>query len=84
VLTRQEHNLHRKEENVITKIPASVVLETVTPELAEHYLERNANNYRRLDEKTVRRYARDMTKGAWQDRHPQGIAFDWFGVLGGA
>jgi hypothetical protein len=67
---------------VITKIPVSVVLETITPELAKRYLEENKNNYRRLDQKTVRRYARDMAKGAWQDHHPQGIAFDWFGVLG--
>ncbi len=67
---------------MITKIPVSVVLETITPELAKRYLAENKNNYRRLDQKTVRRYARDMAKGAWQDRHPQGIAFDWFGVLG--
>ena len=64
------------------RIPESVVLESITPEVAKGYLASNDRNYRSLNQEAVRRYARDMVAGRWAQRHPQGIAFDWEGKLG--
>src|SRR5438105_14027323 len=66
----------------MTLMPASVVLETITPEIATRYLELNKKNYRPLNKKLVVRYARAMHEDRWVPRHPQGIAFDWNGNLG--
>lgn len=51
----------------------STTLETVTPELAKQYLERNTNN-RRISEAHVDSLARSLTAKEWRHTH-QGIAF---------
>lgn len=66
----------------MSRIPESIVLETVTPDVAKRYLDLNTKNARPRNKKLVRRYARVMAADGWYDRHPQGIAFDWDGNLG--
>jgi hypothetical protein len=38
----------------------------ITPELAEKFLEKNSNNYRKLSEKVVKAYQIDMETGNWK------------------
>lgn len=59
------------------KPSASVVF--VTPDMAERWLESNTRN-RKLNERTVKTYARDMGSGAWL-LTGEGIKFSTEGVL---
>lgn len=54
--------------------------ETVTPQMAQEWLEHNTSN-RRLSKRKVRLYADDMRKDRWSLHH-QGIAFYEDGELG--
>lgn len=54
--------------------------ETVTPELAQEYLQRNTDVNRTLNMSNVRKYVRDMKNGRFKTTH-QGIAFDENGNL---
>lgn len=49
------------------------VIETITPKIAEKYLEKNENN-RKIRYSVIRNYARDMKNGSWE-LSPQGISF---------
>lgn len=40
-------------------------IELITPKIAEQYLEKNSNNYRRLYKATVDQYASEMLNGKW-------------------
>jgi hypothetical protein len=64
------------------RIPESCDLEAITPEIARNYLAANTRNYRAINATIVDRYARSMTEGRWEERHHDGIAFDWDGALG--
>lgn len=55
-------------------------VETVTPELAAHYLKRNVDNYRKISKTKVAQYAAEMTAGKWQ-LNGEGIMFDEEGKL---
>jgi hypothetical protein len=50
-------------------------VETITPRLAELYLQKNTKNNRKVTKKTVGNYAADMTSGNWK-LSPDCIAFD--------
>jgi hypothetical protein len=54
-------------------------VQTVTPQRAAEYLERNTAN-RPLSKRTVREFAEAMRRGEWRVTH-QGIAFDTEGAL---
>jgi len=54
--------------------------ETITPEIAEEYLQRNIENNRKIKPKAIANYARDIKTGKWQLSH-QGIAFNQSGNL---
>lgn len=56
------------------------VVETITPMLAEKYLERNVNNYRSLNRRKVHMYARDMANNEWQE-NGEAIKFNVRGEL---
>lgn len=47
--------------------------ETITPEIAARYLEKNVLN-RTIQQKTIKNYARDMINGKWE-LNEQGIGF---------
>lgn len=55
----------------LSPTPICVTLE-VDPSIAQVFLSRNENN-RKLSEKTVRKYARDMREGRWQSLNGQTI-----------
>ena len=40
-------------------------IELITPQIAEQYLAKNSNNYRRLYKATVEQYASEMLNGEW-------------------
>lgn len=40
--------------------------ELITPQVAEEYLKRNVNNYRRIEKSRVDSYAMDMAAGKWE------------------
>lgn len=42
----------------------------VTPEMAQELIDHNVENNRKIDMKTVRRYASDMQDGLWRDKIP--------------
>lgn len=42
-------------------------METITPEIAKKYLEKNTRNYRSLSKNTVDTYAEDMKIGKWEE-----------------
>ena len=50
-------------------------IETITPQLAELYLQKNTKNNRKVTKKTVGNYAADMSSGNWR-LSPDCIAFD--------
>lgn len=50
-------------------------IETITPHLAEQYLQKNTKNNRKITTKTVGNYAADMMSGNWK-LSPDCIAFD--------
>lgn len=52
----------------------------ITPDMAANWLTMNMQEQRRLEQKTVERYARAMKAGDWMLTH-QGIAFDRSGKL---
>jgi hypothetical protein len=54
-------------------------VETITPELAKLYLQKNISN-RRVSGRVVEMMVRDITRGQWKETH-QGIAFYSDGVL---
>lgn len=54
-------------------------LMTITPQLAEQWLKRNADN-RRIRPSLVKTLAQEIVEGRWQVTH-QGIAFDEYGDL---
>lgn len=54
-------------------------IETITPELAKLYLQKNSSN-RRVSGRVVEMMVRDITRGQWRETH-QGIAFYSDGVL---
>lgn len=39
----------------------------ITPEVAKEYLEKNTDNYRKYNQRTVDKYADDMKHGLWQE-----------------
>lgn len=45
----------------------NAAVETITPELAQIYLARNTKNYRRINQRTVEEYAKDMAAGRWAE-----------------
>ena len=55
-------------------------VETVTPELAAHYLKRNVDNYRKISKTKVAQYAAEMKAGKWQ-LNGEAIMFDEEGKL---
>lgn len=55
-------------------------VETITPEIAQQYLERNLENNRRLSTKNIALYANAMQSGDWQ-LTSQGISFNESGQL---
>lgn len=55
-------------------------VETITPELAAHYLKRNVDNYRKISKAKVQMYASEMKAGHWQ-LNGEGIMFDQTGKL---
>lgn len=55
-------------------------VETVTPDLAAHYLKRNVDNYRKISKTKVAQYAAEMKAGKWQ-LNGEGIMFDEEGKL---
>lgn len=54
--------------------------ESITPEKAKHYLEKNTNNYRGVNRGRVHSYANDMKKGLWQS-NGEAIKFAENGTL---
>jgi hypothetical protein len=78
---RNEQAAARAKQKGHARPQASVThrTETITPEMATAWLERNTTN-RHLDQPTVDRYARDMTHGRW---HLTGdsVKFGFSGVL---
>jgi hypothetical protein len=68
----------KKEEKRTTGLRVEV--REVTPKLAEEWLKLNVYNFRRIDEKTVKRYARRMRDGLWKVS-VSAIAFDPKGFL---
>jgi hypothetical protein len=50
-------------------------IETITPQLAKLYLQKNTKNNRKVTKKTVGNYAADMSSGNWR-LSPDCIAFD--------
>ncbi len=44
----------------------NINVQTITPDLAKHYLLANTDNYRRLDKNKVKAYASDIKSGRWQ------------------
>ena len=63
-----------------TKSTPSVQRVSISPEIAWGWLENCNTNNRRVNEKHVRRLARDMVEGNWMLTH-EGIAFDKHGKL---
>jgi len=57
-----------------------VRVETITPEKAEKYLERNISNYRKLETHRVDSYAKDMKHGRWE-LNGESIKFNLDGEL---
>lgn len=55
-------------------------VETITPELAQKYLKRNVDNYRRISKSKVNQYAAEMKAGKWQN-NGEGIMFSADGKL---
>lgn len=55
--------------------------ETITPELAEKMLSKNLPYNRKISEKTVGLYARDMAKGRWNEDAPSAIVISSKGYL---
>lgn len=55
-------------------------IEVITPLMAELYLTRNTNNYRKYDPKTAIVYAEDMKNGRWE-MNGEGIKFSEDGKL---
>ena len=51
--------------NPLTGEKIEVFLEVITPEMAESYLEKNIENNRKPDKKTVQMYERNMRDGMW-------------------
>lgn len=49
--------------------PRRVENQTVTPEQAKSWLAQNTNNYRKMTQRTVKTYARDITAGRWKYNH---------------
>lgn len=58
----------------------SITIMTITPEIAEEMLKRNANNYRAIDKRKVEMYAREMEKGLWEQNY-EAIQIDENGNL---
>ena len=54
--------------------------EYINPKTAEKYLEKNTNNYRRMNKNKVAVYARDMKSGSWQE-NGESIKFNKRGEL---
>ncbi len=63
-----------KHNHAIT-LPFAVSVESITPEMAHHYLMTRDPKNRKLSALLTRRYAEMMRRGAWGLTH-QGIAFD--------
>lgn len=61
--------------------PWSKQREVITPEIAKAWLEFNTDNYRNLSPSCVKNYAGIMARGAWDEKEPNAIQFDWWGVL---
>ena len=55
-------------------------IELITPKLAEEYLARNTNNYRKINPSIVKKYAEDMKDGKWEET-AEPISFSPSGVL---
>ena len=55
-------------------------IELITPKLAEEYLTRNTNNYRKINHAYVKNYAEDMKEGKWEET-AEPISFSPSGVL---
>ena len=70
----------RPTSTVSSKSIPSVQRVAVSPEIAWEWLENCNTNNRRVNEKHVRRLARDMVEGNWVLTH-EGIAFDKHGKL---
>ena len=58
-----------------------IKLVTVTPELAQEYLDRNTANYRRAKKPWLNKYVKAMKEGRWNKDALQVIQFDENGVL---
>lgn len=56
------------------------VIEIITPEKAREYLKRNCRNNRKIGERRVQNYAKDMAAGAWQ-LNGEAIKFNKDGIL---
>lgn len=65
---------------VNTQHEPTMVRMTVTPNQAANWLEHANNHNRKLSDRLVQQYARDMRSGRWRLTH-QGIAFDTRGNL---
>jgi hypothetical protein len=63
------------------KEPRRTETKTITPRIAEKFLERNVNNYRKVTPNHVRFLATEMSKGEWCEDTGESIKFDWFGDL---
>lgn len=57
-----------------------IQIESITPEKAKQYLEKNTNNYRGVNRGRVHSYANDMKKGLWQS-NGEAIKFAENGTL---
>jgi hypothetical protein len=57
-----------------------VSTETITPAMARKYLLTNTNNYRKVMQHVVNRYAKDMEDGLWEE-NGNAIVFSRSGVL---
>ena len=55
-------------------------VETITPEKAAEYLQKNTNNYRKLSRSVAARYADDIKNGRWE-LNGESIVFDEDGIL---
>lgn len=55
-------------------------VEIITPELAKEYLQKNVNNYRKLQRSRVYKYAADISRGLWR-LNGEPIIFSEDGVL---
>lgn len=55
-------------------------IELITPKLADEYLARNTNNYRKINHANVKKYAEDMKEGKWEE-NAEPISFSPSGVL---